>query len=137
MGEKIKVLVVEDDHDSRVFIREWIKVFGHDIDLILSTDVQNSNLEEFRKPLNVDVVALDFQLIGITGMQILYVLREPGNPNHDVPVIFVPGDRGKLGEDRDWLFWEMNVIGIFQKPFVMNTVIGRIRDWARSRKPQS
>ena len=133
-----KVLFVEDSPENRDFIEDFMKIEAPEIEVRLSTDEENRSLAEFDKKLCVDVIILDFWLDGITGLQILRRIRQSGNPNFDTPVIFLPGNRNDLGDEaaRDRLFEEMNVIGIFQKGLVINTIIGRIRDWMRSSEDQ-
>jgi len=128
-----KVMFVEDNPENREFIKDFMEIKAPDIEVQFSTEEQNSSLTEFDKDLGVDVIILDFWLDGITGLDILRRIRRSGNPNLAIPVIFLPGNRNDLGNEdaRDRLFEEMNVIGIFQKGLVINTIIGRIRDWMR------
>jgi len=131
---KIKILFVEDDPGNRLFLADYAEIVAKEnIDLAISTDSQNRDLRSYDKPLEIDVLVLDFNLIGITGLQILKRIRKQDNPNRHIPVIFIPGNSPDIGsaEYREKLFREMNVIGIFEKPYVINTVIGRTKDWHR------
>ncbi|MFC1721875.1 response regulator [Patescibacteria group bacterium] len=129
--EKV-VLVVEDNPASRDYIMLWVEEeFCDGPRIIFSSDTQNCSLDEYHQDLGVDIIILDFKLTGITGLEILKVLRKEQNPNRQVPVIFIPGNRNDLGTntERDKLFEEMNVIGIFPKPIKIHTIFGCIRDW--------
>jgi CheY-like chemotaxis protein len=133
----LRILIVEDNEENRGFLEEFAKILAPDnIDLQISSDCQNRDLRSYDLFLEIDVLVLDGNLIGITGLQILKRIRKPNNPNCDIPIIFVPGNIRDLGsaQYREKLCREMNVIGIFEKPYVINTIIGRAKDWLRKKQ---
>lgn len=85
IGTNHKVLVVDDEQ----YIRESISAFLEDFGYIVETaDSGEMGIEKFKENLP-DVVLLDLRMSGISGLEVLPVLKDISD---EVPVIIVSGN---------------------------------------------
>lgn len=80
-----KILIIEDDLDLALTIRENLKIRGFDIQTI--TDGRKGCYYAIRNSL--DAIILDYGLPGMSGLEIVKRLRRAGN---EVPIIILTGD---------------------------------------------
>jgi len=84
--EPLKILIVDDDPDLANLIRFKLKQEAPNFSITF-VDGGNECLE-YLETNNVDCILSDFQMPGMSGMELLQTLRQRGN---DIPFIFITG----------------------------------------------
>ena len=117
MGDLNWVLLVEDEEDHRVLVREALERTGEEVPL-LEAGTGEEALEWMKRqvgrvgPLNGGLVILDLGLPGISGFDVLQQTREiPGL--HDTPVVVITASQNAMDQDHAF---NLGVRGFFQKP---------------------
>ena len=93
-GERLRVLVVDDDAVDRMAVRRALRGTGMAVDVLEAEDGDGALRELLGtgdgRPSDggADCVLLDFQLPGATGLDVLQALRAGGS---DVPVVMLTG----------------------------------------------
>lgn len=82
----IKVLVIEDDEDYRVLIRDWLE----EADLQVEIDEADSSKKGMKKmqDQSFDCVLIDYIIPGISGLNVIQEMRKNGN---NTPFIIMTG----------------------------------------------
>lgn len=119
-----KILVVEDDAVLADLIKQTLTAERHDVELAFSGDDGMHFLEQFV----FDLLVLDWELPGLSGMQILNNYRQKGGKN---PIIFVTA-RGSI-EDKTEGF-NTGADDYLAKPFEMKELALRVQ--ALLRRPR-
>lgn len=112
-GARPRVLVLEDDQDTREFLRDLLHVSGFDSDVAADADGARALLGA-EPP---DLLVVDLSLPRESGLRFLRELRERGI---DTPALLVTAHPTKAGELGDL------VAGLVRKPFVADELIGAI-----------
>ncbi len=120
-GSTVSILVVEDDHAVAELLREAF----HDIQGWAATVAHDAAAaRQVFEQVTIDVLLLDVDLPGISGLELLELLR--GDPNwHEPPVIVLsanpsqPGIKEAVGQG--------NVTRFIPKPFDLDDVVDTIR----------
>jgi DNA-binding response OmpR family regulator len=87
-----RVLIVDDDIDLGVALREYLQMLGHEVHL--AHDGASALIEAARHA-SLDLVVLDWQLpVGPSGTPLLSTLRRATNAS----ILVISGDRGALVE---------------------------------------
>lgn len=114
-----RVLVIEDDEDQRVLLREMLKGGGHEV-----TEAADGadGLRRFRhtKP---DIVLTDIHMPGLDGHDVISALRVQ---NAEVPIIAVSGGSEVA---MDELLLEAARLGakeVVTKPFEFRQILGAV-----------
>ncbi len=120
-GSTVSILVVEDDHAVAELLRE---VF-HDIDGWAATVAHDAAAaRQVFEQVTIDVLLLDVNLPGISGLELLELLRRDLTW-HEPPVIVLsanpdqPGIKEAVGQG--------NVTRFIPKPFDVDDVVDTIR----------
>ncbi len=116
-----RILLVEDDRDLTSVIREWLEAQS------LQLDIAHEGIEgyEFLKSGNYDVAVLDWDLPGLTGLEILRKHRQTGGMT---PVLMLTG-RGQV-VDKEAGF-DSGADDYLTKPFNMRELGMRVKALAR------
>ena len=117
MVELSWILLVEDEEDHRVLVRQALERTGEEVPL-LEAGTGEKALEWMKSevgrvgPLNGGLVILDLGLPGISGFEVLQQMREiPGL--HDTPVVVITASENAMDQDHAF---NLGVRGFFQKP---------------------
>lgn len=84
--QNLKVFLVEDDEIYSMILAQKLKVFGNFFVSTFATG--ESALEHLREHANIDVVILDYDLPGISGLETLKEIQKMG---HAAKVLFLSG----------------------------------------------
>lgn len=79
-----KILIADDDAELRVVL---LSMLGDQHDVTVATDGREA-LERLERD-DYDVAILDWMMPGLDGTDVVRSLRNPENPNRDLPVIVV------------------------------------------------
>ena len=121
---RIRVLIVEDNNDTRTLLGDGLRLAGYEVDLAASGE-QALELVTRVRP---DIMFCDIGLPGIDGYELLRRARElPGML--EVPAFAVTG----YGQEEDVRRGrEAGFAGHFVKPVDIATLDRRIREWLRT-----
>lgn len=84
--QNLKVFLVEDDEIYSMILAQKLKVFGNFFVSTFATG--ESALEHLQQHSNIDVVILDYDLPGISGLETLTEIQKMG---HEAKVLFLSG----------------------------------------------
>ncbi len=84
--QNLKVFLVEDDEIYSMVLAQRLKVFGNFFVSTFATG--EAALEHLKQHANIDVVILDYDLPGISGLE---TLREIQKMQHQAKVLFLSG----------------------------------------------
>ena len=111
------VLLVEDDEDHRVLVRQALERLEEDVPL-LEVESGEEALEWMKRqvtrvgPLKGGLVIMDLGLPGISGFEVLQKMREiPGL--EDTPVAVITASENSMDQDHAF---NLGARGFFQKP---------------------
>lgn len=117
MVELSWVLLVEDEEDHRVLVRQALERTGEKVPL-LEAESGEKALEWMKRqvarvgPLTGGLVILDLGLPGISGFEVLQQMREiPGLEN--TPVVVITASENSMDQDHAF---NLGARGFFQKP---------------------
>ena len=118
-GRRAVVLVVDDEQLNRKLLRTLLGIDG--IDVIEAEDGE-SGLALARSE-NPDLILLDLQLPGMSGLEALRALKADGS-SRDTPVVILSA--GSLEEDGEG-FREAGAAGLLLKPFSREELARTVR----------
>lgn len=124
----MKVLLVEDDPQTVVYLQQGLSENGFVVDVARSTDAA---LVHARSGRQYDVMLLDVMLPGRDGMSLLKELRLAGD---QTPMIFLTA-RDAVADRVKGL--EMGADDYLVKPFAFSELLARIRTVMRRSVPRS
>lgn len=84
LNEEIRILIVEDDPSTRVYLRDQLKLLGFQVVGVVSS---GEEALEAAQELNPSLIIMDINLPGIDGIETAKRI----NLKHPVPVIIVTG----------------------------------------------
>ncbi len=87
--EKPTALIIEDDRDIVILFRHVLDLVGYQTEIILHGKTAVERLSE--EDMDVDVILLDLILPGVSGTEILHLIRSSERLK-DKPVIVITGD---------------------------------------------
>ncbi len=120
-----KVLVVEDDLDLLAKVKEWLGFEQHSVEAV--TDGQEAS--ERLRLYQYDLVILDWELPGLTGVDVLRLYRDTGGTT---PVLMLTG---KGAVDDKMVGLDAGADDYLTKPFHLKELSARMR--ALLRRPPS
>ena len=84
--QNLKVFLVEDDEIYSMILAQKLKVFGNFFVSTFATG--EAALDHLKEHVNIDVVILDYDLPGISGLETLKKIQQMG---HQAKVLFLSG----------------------------------------------
>ncbi|HEX9288479.1 MAG TPA: response regulator [Anaeromyxobacteraceae bacterium] len=117
---KPKVIIVDDDRDTREMLTLALELEGFDVG-------QAANGLRLISAMHVDrpdVILLDVMMSWIDGFELCRAIKKNGS-FHDIPVIFISA-RKSVEDERAGL--EAGAVDYFPKPLDMDRLISRIRE---------
>jgi DNA-binding response OmpR family regulator len=112
-----KILVVEDDRDLTVMVCDLLSFEKHTVEVAHTGDDGRENM----RMSNYDLIILDWDLPGVTGIELLREFRSRGGTT---PVLFLTG-KGKISEKEMGL--DTGADDYLTKPFHMKELAVRVR----------
>jgi two-component system, sensor histidine kinase and response regulator len=88
-SEPAKVLIADDEEDTRQFLIDFLKELGH---VTLAVSSGREAIETARRELP-DVILLDVMMPELSGLEVCQVLKEAAE-TRDIPIIFVTARAG-------------------------------------------
>jgi DNA-binding response OmpR family regulator len=88
-SEPAKVLIVDDEEDTRQFLIDFLKELGHDT-IAVSSGREAIEAARHESP---DVILLDVMMPELSGLEVCQVLKEEPE-TRDIPIIFVTAKAG-------------------------------------------
>lgn len=126
VGKKPVILVVDDDTMIRTILKRLLE--SHGMEVILAANGDEA-LKRFRERYSdMALVLMDVKMPGMDGPDVLSELRRL-NPH--VRCCFMSGD---LGEHTTEKLQQAGALHLFQKPFVLDDLLGTIRELTVSQK---
>ena len=123
LDEKVKCLVVDDEPLARGLLEKHIQSFSQ---LQLAGSCWNAiEAFEFLKKESIDLIFLDIQMPGISGISFLKSLQHPP------AVIFTTAYRGYAVES-----YELNVVDYLLKPITMDRFLKSVNKYMNAIRPQ-
>ncbi|MDX1989217.1 MAG: response regulator transcription factor [Candidatus Obscuribacter sp.] len=119
-----KILLVEDDKELVETLRVWIRTDGFEVEACMDGE---SALEILRMSA-FDVIVLDWDLPGISGMDVLKTYRKEGG---QAPIIFLTG-KSQIEEKEAGL--DGGADDYLTKPFKVKELSARLRALLRRRR---
>src|SRR5688500_12677596 len=117
-----RVLIVDDDHDTHIFIHDLLEMYGYEADCVHSTDVAQ---EVIHRELP-DFLILDLHVERpYAGWLLLQQLRT--DPTTAViPVVLATSDRDFVHSHRN----EVHALGgdVLEKPFPLDTLVELVKE---------
>jgi len=119
MGDKIKVLAIDDENDVLLIVSASIKSEGYDV-VTASDGMEGLRKAKEEKP---DVILLDLMMPQMDGFEVLEKLREQPE-TMDIPVVMLTGlsDREKIREAI-----EKGTQYYVVKPFEIHDLLSKIK----------
>ena len=114
-----KVMIVEDNPVNQKVMQKLVKVFGHEP--IVEED--GFRVVDLVKALKPDLILMDIQLVGITGIEITRDLKDDDNLK-DIPVIAVTASA--TVEDKERIVRESGCDDYLAKPFSMKELADKM-----------
>lgn len=119
-----KVLVVEDDVDIRALVEVRLRRQGHRVVCVGSGEEALQLLAERGAP---DVVVLDVQLPGMSGLELLGALRQDDGLGH-VPAVFLSG----RVQEHDVAAGRALGATYLTKPVILSALVAAVDDAVRA-----
>ena len=119
-GQPRRVLVAEDDADSRHLVAEYLRRAGYEV-LEASDGAQALQIAKEHKPM---LILLDIRMPRLDGVAALTQLRDDEQTRR-VPVIMMTGFAGTLEENRATIT-ELNAPVVLTKPFTAEQLVAAI-----------
>jgi DNA-binding response OmpR family regulator len=116
-GNRMRILVVEDERKIATFIQKGLKECGFVVDIVHRGETALEVIEEN----HFDAVILDIMLPGRDGLSVLRLLRQRPNA---VPVIILTA-RGEISERVEGL--DLGADDYLAKPFSIDELTARVR----------
>ena len=117
MGEKIRILVVDDEQDLCEILQFNLESEGYDV------ETANSAEEALKKPLQeFDLILLDIMMGGMSGFKAADTIRK--QKMLDTPIIFITA---KSSENDMLTGFNIGADDFIQKPFSVKEVIARVK----------
>ena len=117
---KPKVIIVDDDRDTREMLTLALELEGFDV----GQAANGLRLISARHVDRPDVILLDVMMSWIDGFELCRAIKK-NETFHDIPVIFVSA-RKSAEDERSGL--EAGAIDYFSKPLDMDRLVARIRE---------
>lgn len=112
-----KILLVEDDKDLSLTVRKWLEAQNYAVD----TAFDGTEGYEYLKRGRYEVIVLDWQLPGMTGVELARKFRGEGGAT---PILMLTG-KGKVEDKEEGL--DAGADDYLTKPFNMRELTARIR----------
>jgi DNA-binding response OmpR family regulator len=112
-----KILLVEDDPDVRRMIEDWLASEGHVCDALSD----GSSSFEYLRQIEYDLLILDWNLPGATGIEICTAFRKRGG---NTPILFVTG---KDAINEKLMGFDAGADDYLTKPFDLRELMARVR----------
>ncbi len=119
----VRVLVVEDDHDMRVALREMFELHGMSVDTAM--DGVDASAHGLRVPY--DVVVSDIRLPGMSGIALSRSLQGRSRPPRVILITAYP--EWKVVQEA----YEAGAVEVVRKPFDLGKLAKRVVQAARDR----
>jgi DNA-binding response OmpR family regulator len=117
MDTKKKVLIIEDDKDIALLVRDYLEINGYRVAVALNGGEAKKALAE-----QCDLILLDIMLPGADGLELLKVIR---NERHmDIPVIIVSA---KKADADKILGLGLGADDYLAKPFSPSELVARVK----------
>lgn len=116
-----KVLLVEDDRDLSMLVKEWLRAENYDLDISHS----GSEGFEYLRQGHYDLIILDWDLPGMSGLEICKKYRASGGSK---PVLILTG-KNQIAEKEQGL--DSGADDYLTKPFHMRELSARLRALGR------
>ncbi len=123
MSNPQKILVVDDEPDTRFLLKAALKLEGYDI--TVASNGQDALLDIEKSP--PDVILLDVMMPGMTGFEICQLLKTDKRWKH-IPIILLTALVGKKDLARGF---EIGADDFIQKPFDTVELLARVRSMLR------
>lgn len=122
--KNINILVVEDDHDLREVVAEWLSLPGVNV-------FQAENGKEALKVIeananNIDMVVSDIKMPYVDGMELLKIIRQK---NSTIPVVLLTTGESSVTEAEAKA---SGAIGLLPKPFEIETLVELVKSVVNS-----
>lgn len=114
-----KIMIVEDNPVNQKVMQKLVKIFGHD-SIIEGDGFKAVEMVRLHRP---DLILMDIQLIGITGIEITQNLKKDDELKH-IPVIAVTASA--TVEDREKIIRESQCDDYLAKPFMPKELADKI-----------
>ena len=114
-----KIMIVEDNPVNQKVMQRLVKIFGH-IPILIEDGFQVMTEVKLQKP---EVILMDIQLVGITGIKITQDLKHDDETKH-IPVIAVTASA--TIEDREKIVRESGCNDYLAKPFTPEELSAKI-----------
>ncbi len=112
-----KILMVEDDRDLTLMVSDWLKLEHHQVECVHN----GPDALEFLRNFDYDIVILDWELPGLSGIDILKDFRLQGKKT---PVLILTGKRS-VSEKEVGL--DTGADDYLTKPFDLRELTARLR----------
>jgi len=116
-GERVTVLVVDDDPAMRALLRDWLERAGYHV---LESESAEQFLAEAQR-VRAGAVILDKEMPGLGGLEALRRLRRQGQ---DAPVILVTAFGGQRVADEAL---RLGAQAYLEKPFSLGALLREVR----------
>ena len=114
-----KIMIVEDNQVNQKVMQRLVKIFGHE-SILIEDGFQVMEQVKLQKP---EVILMDIQLVGITGIKITQDLKRDAETK-DIPVIAVTASA--TVEDREKIVRESGCDDYLAKPFTPKELSDKI-----------
>lgn len=112
-----KILLVEDDKDLTVMIKEWLEMENYACEVVHDGNEALDFIDQY----HYDLIILDWELPGKSGIDVLRSYRQQGGV---MPVIFLTG-KGQVNDKMSGL--DSGADDYLTKPFSMKELSARLR----------
>lgn len=112
------ILIIEDDPMMLRALGNMLKV---DYNILAAKDGERGI--SFAKRNSPDVILLDIMMPGMTGFDVIGVLKAD-DETKNIPVIFLTGDDSDISKEKGY---KLGAADYIEKPFVANALKERIR----------
>lgn len=121
LASDLKILIADDKATNRMIVGFMLERFGIKGDFVASGEEVLEKLES--TSLDYDIILMDIQMTGMTGIEATRQIRDQGGSNRDIPILAFTAD---IFPEQMSAYWEAGMNGYVAKPIDLDEMVRQI-----------